>query len=179
MTGHCSRGAALIVFLSLLALAGATAASAVPTGDTLSVFCAGASRASVYVASLAKVPGAGSGGYDLPGATFAKRYYRGQAPYVGKLEPGQYVVSVMPSLEYNMAEAMRQVGMWVWDGYDQHAVVLMPETDSWRYAHCYLVTKEANQPLAVFAVFANRGEPDQCLTYPPGGSAPKFTAGDD
>jgi hypothetical protein len=150
-------------------------AHAAPATDPLIVLSAGAARAPVYVAPLARVRGAGAEAAEASDLAFRQGWYRGVAPVQLNLPAGEYVVSVALPGRHSMREAMQRASELVWDGFNQHAVVLSPESDDWCYARCYVVKKLAGQPLAVLAVFAPPTSPEQCAVFSPaGGAAVKF-----
>lgn len=164
----------------LLALLTVSMALAAPLPAPLTVLCNGASRASVYVAPLADLVSNEVGGGEVGKNAFWPRYYRGATPVTLALPPGDYLVSVMPSAEYDLHDAMQRAREVVWDGYDHHAVVYQTNNSRWRYAHCYQITKTAEAPLTVFAAFAPPPAPDECaILAPAGGAGTKFEAGEE
>ncbi len=160
-----------------LVMAGTAFAAPKPVTDPLTVVCAGASKAPVYVAPLARVPSMGPESLEADDVAFRRGFYRGETPLRIALAPGDYVVSVALPTEYNMREAMRRAQELTWDGFNQHAVVLSRQTDNWQYARCYVVKKVAGQPLTVFAAFTEPGSLGRCdLLAASGGAGGGFAA---
>lgn len=167
----------MVLALCVLVLVGAAPAMAAPTTDPLVVLCAGAAEAPVYVAPVARTKNQTAESPEASEIAFRRGFYRGVTPVQVSLPPGEYVVSVALPTEYSMREAMRRAAELTWDGYNQHAIVLDPKTDTWRYAHCYVVKKVAGQPLIVIAAFAAPATPGRCVVLEPaGGVPPSFTA---
>ena len=161
-----------------LFLTGVTSAGAVSTAGQLTVLCAGG-PATVYVTPAAKL-GPNELGEEVSRKAFSARYKRGSAPAQLNVAPGEYMVVVELNTGFSMRDAMQEARGFVWDGFDAHAVVAHPETGLWRYAHCFRVTKEADQPLCVFAVFAKQTEAEQCAVFSPqGGLKVKFAGSEE
>lgn len=171
--GH--RYGVMLVVSALVAAGGAV--SAAPANDPLVVVSAGTAGALVYVAPAARLRSQTADSLEASELAFRRGFYRGVTPLQVSVPPGEYVVSVALPTEYNMREAMRRAAELTWDGYNQHAIVLDPRTDTWRYAHCYVVKKVAGQPLTVFAAFVPPTMPGQCAVLTPAGGSPvAFTA---
>ena len=159
--------------LLLALLAGWPSLAQAVTEDPLRVFVSGASAAAVYVTPQGGAAEPGEGEVSL--ATFAPKFYKGKTPLELKLAPGQYLVSVLPTMSWTMRDATLAVREYVWDGFDYHALVFQPDTGRWRCAHCYAIEKKAGQPLTVFAVFTGPTSPGECATFTAsGGPATRF-----
>ncbi|NPV45366.1 MAG: hypothetical protein HPY69_00295 [Armatimonadetes bacterium] len=171
-------GRAYVMMLAVAALGALTSAvPAAPVNDPLVVLSAGVAGALVYVAPTARVREQTAESLEASEVAFRRGFYRGVTPLQVSVPPGEYVVSVALPTEYNMREAMRRAAELTWDGYNQHAIVLDSRTDTWRYAHSYVVKKVPGEPLTVFAAFTPSGTPGQCVVLSPaGGSTVAFTA---
>ena len=145
--------------------------------EPLRVYAYGAPGAAVYVAPL-KAAATKDPGSDVGPGAFARKYLRGTVPVAVKLKPGQYVVSVVLAGEQSMRDASLQAHERVWDGFDYHALVPQ-KSGGWRYAHCYLVDKQAGFPAEVLAVFTDRMPQDEALSFDCGPGTTRYTGSEE
>lgn len=146
--------------------------------EPLRVYTSGAPGAMIYVTPQDAIGADAASSSDIGIGAFRARYFRGKAPLQLVLRPGAYMVSVMPTADYSMNDAMMKSREYVWDGYDYHAIVDQGH-NRWRYAQCYLVEKQAGFAAEVLAVFTDQMPDGELRAYDLGKKATRFTAGEE
>lgn len=146
--------------------------------EPLRVYTYGAPGAKVYVTPQSMISRDAISSSDVGPRAFDPRYYKGKAPLQIDLNPGLYMISVMPQTDYSMNDGMMKAREYVWDGYDYHALVDQ-NNNRWRYAHCYLIEKKADTPAEVLAVFTDQIPDAEAVAYDLGKKPTHFTGAEE